>query len=179
MSDCKLEDIPMCPNEKYKIEDGEDRVNETKYRSLVGGLIYLTHTRPELAYAVGVLSRFMQSPLKVHAGAARRVLRYIAATVTYGIWYKRTDKIELVGFADSDWGACLDDRKTLSAYVFTLGNGAVSWCSKKQNTVALSSIEAEYILVLLVKAYGLEECWKIWVSNKSMQLQSIVTINQL
>ncbi|KAM0042466.1 putative RNA-directed DNA polymerase, protein kinase RLK-Pelle-CrRLK1L-1 family [Helianthus debilis subsp. tardiflorus] len=165
MSDCMLEDIPMCPNEKYKIEDGEDRVNETKYRSLVGVLIYLTHTHPELAYVVDVLSRFMQSPSKVHAGAARKVLRYIAATVKYGVWYKRTDKIELVGFADSDWGACLDDRKSVSAYVFTLGSGAVSWCSKKQNTVALSSTEAKYIsatLVLLVKAYGLEECWKIW-----------------
>ncbi|KAJ0502796.1 putative RNA-directed DNA polymerase [Helianthus annuus] len=145
MRDCKLEDVPMSPYEKCRFDDGEDKVDETKYRSLVGGLIYLTHTRPDLAYAVGVLSRFMQSPSKVHAGAARKVLRYVASTFKFGIWYKKGSKVKLTGYSDSDWAACVDDRKSVGAYVFTIGDGAVSWRSKKQETVALSSTEAEYI----------------------------------
>lgn len=87
----------------------------------------------------------MQKPSKIHLGAARRVLRYVASTVDYGIWYKKTKEVKLVGFSDSDWAGCVDDRKSVSAYVFNLGGGAVAWSSKKKVTVALSSTEAEYI----------------------------------
>lgn len=157
LQDCKVEDVPMCPYDKYQANDGEDKVDETKYRSLIGGLIYLTHTRPDLAYAVGVLSRFMQSPSKIHTGAARKVLRYVAATIKYGIWYKKDDQVKLTGYSDSDWAACVDDKKSVGSYVFVLGNGAVSWSSKKQNTVALSSTEAEYISAASATCQG------IWV----------------
>ncbi|KAJ0833844.1 putative RNA-directed DNA polymerase [Helianthus annuus] len=133
MSDCKIEDVPMSPYEKFRVDDGEDKVDETKYRSLVGSLIYLTHTRPELAYSVGVLSRFMQAPSKNHLGAAKKVLRYVAGTTQLGLWYKKAkdNKTEVHGFTDSDWAACIDDRKSVSGYVFSIGKGAVAWSSKK------------------------------------------------
>ncbi|KAJ0829337.1 putative RNA-directed DNA polymerase [Helianthus annuus] len=159
MTGCKLDDIPMSSYEKFQVDDGEDKVEETRYRSLVGSLMYLTHTHPDLSYAVGVLSRFMQSPSKTHAGAAKKILRYIAGTCQFGIWYKRGTKVELFGYTDSDWAACIDDRKSVSGYVFSIGNGAISWCSKKQATVALSSTEAEYISATSAA------CQCIWLSR--------------
>ncbi|KAK1417486.1 hypothetical protein QVD17_26615 [Tagetes erecta] len=141
----KEELTPMNYNEKLQMNDGADKANEEQYRSLVGGLLYLTHSRPDLTYAVSLVSRFLQSPSKIHMGAARRILKYVASTTHFGIWYKKSQEIKLVGYSDSDWASCMDDRKSLSAYVFSLGTGAVSWRSKKQTTVALSSTEAEYI----------------------------------
>lgn len=145
MLNSKEDPLPMCPYEKYQLDDGEAKVDSTIYRSLVGGLIYLTHTRPDIAYAVGVLSRFMQAPSKTHLGAAKRVLRYLKGTIKFGILYKKDQEVNFSGYSDSDWAARIEDRKSISGYVFSLGNGAVSWCSKKQPTVALSSTEAEYI----------------------------------
>lgn len=142
MSNCNTEATPVNCNEKLQLKDGADKVDSEMYRSLVGGLIYLTHTRPDLAYAVNLVSRYMHQPSKLHLGAAKRIIKYVASTKNFGIWYKRAQEIALVGYNDSDWASCPDDRKSLSTYVFTLGNGAVAWCSKKQHTVALSSTEA-------------------------------------
>ncbi|KAJ0911130.1 putative RNA-directed DNA polymerase [Helianthus annuus] len=145
MSNCNTEDTPVNYNEKLQLKDGADKVDGEMYRSLVGGLVYLTHTRPDLAYAVNLVSRYMHQPSKLHLGAAKRIIKYVAGTKNFGIWYKKVQEIALVGYCDSDWASCPDDRKSLLTYVFTLGNGAVAWCSKKQHTMALSSTEAEYI----------------------------------
>ncbi|XP_021986165.1 uncharacterized mitochondrial protein AtMg00810-like [Helianthus annuus] len=131
MEVCNVEDIPMIVNDKLQIDDQAYKANEVAYRSLVGGLIYLTHSRPDLAYSVSIVSRFMQVPSKIHWGAERRILRYVACTTGFGIWYNKGAKIELVGYTDSDWASCIDDRKSISASVFFLGSGAVTWSSKK------------------------------------------------
>ncbi|XP_057537921.1 secreted RxLR effector protein 161-like [Amaranthus tricolor] len=115
------------------------------YRSLVGSLIYLTHTRPDIVNAVSIVSRFMSEPSKDHLTAAKRILRYIKGTKSYGIMYETEKFFKLTGYTDSDWAGSVDDRKSTSGYVFQLGNKVVSWSSKKQATVALSSAEAEYI----------------------------------
>ncbi|KAJ0948333.1 putative RNA-directed DNA polymerase [Helianthus annuus] len=133
-------------NEKLSMQDGVEKANEETFRSMVGGLIYLTHSQPDLAHAVSVVSRFMQKPSKVHLGSAKRILKYVAGTIDYGIWYAKGKKIVLTGYSDSDWASNVDDQKILSAYVFSLCSGAVSWSSKKQPTVALSSTEVEYII---------------------------------
>ncbi|XP_038697950.1 secreted RxLR effector protein 161-like [Tripterygium wilfordii] len=132
-------------NEKLKNEDGISFEDATYYRSLVGGLNYLAHTRPDIAFSVGVVSRFMHSPSKHHLGAAKRVLKYIAGTVEYGIWYSKVSNFKLIGFTDSDWAGYLDDRKSTSRIIFNLGSRAISWSSKKQEVVALSTAESEYI----------------------------------
>ncbi|XP_024973936.1 uncharacterized protein LOC112512289 [Cynara cardunculus var. scolymus] len=139
MSNYKEENTPMNCNEKLLLNDGADKVNEEAFRSLVGGLIYLTHTRPDLTYAVSQVSKFMHQPSKIHSGAARRILRYIGSTTSFGIWYKQSAGIRLVGYSDSDWANCVDDRKSLSAYIFSLGSGAVAWSSKKQHTINKTS----------------------------------------
>ena len=157
MVGCKTVGTPMNVSEKLTSDDGTGIADARKFRSLVGRLIYLTHTRPDLTYAVGIVSRFMHCPSKQHFGAAKRILRYIAGTTSYGIWYSRKNKFELVGYSDSDWAGEKEDMKSTSGNCFTLGSGIVSWASKKQATVALSSTEAEYV------AAAKAACQAIWL----------------
>ncbi|XP_022033008.1 uncharacterized mitochondrial protein AtMg00810-like [Helianthus annuus] len=145
MSKCKIATTPMNVNEKLQLEDGGAAADEYQFRSLVGGLIYLAHSRPDIAHAVGVISRFMHKPSAIHLGAAKRVLRYVAGSIDLGLWYGKTGSVNLTGYTDSDWASCVEDRKSTSANVFSIGSGVVSWCSKKQEVVALSTTEAEYI----------------------------------
>uniref|UniRef100_A0A3Q7HIM5 Uncharacterized protein n=1 Tax=Solanum lycopersicum TaxID=4081 RepID=A0A3Q7HIM5_SOLLC len=145
MVNCKVATTPMNINEKLCRDDGSEMANATYFRSLVGGLNYLSHTRPDIAFSVGVISRFMHNPSKLHLGAAKRVLRYIAGTTEHGIWYSKATNFTLTGFTDSDYAGNIDDRKSTSGFLFNLGSGAISWSSKKQEIVSLSTSEAEYI----------------------------------
>ena len=145
MVNYKVAVIPMNVNEKLCRDDGAEMANATYFRSLVGGLNYLSHTRPDIAFSVGVVSRFMHNPSKLHLGAAKRILRYVVGTTEHGIWYSKVSNFKLTGFTDSDWAVSIDDRKSTSGFLFNLGSGAISWSSKKQEVVALSTSEAEYI----------------------------------
>jgi hypothetical protein len=145
MLGCKPMATLLAINEKLKKEDGRKKVNATLYRSLVGNLLYLTATRPDIMFAASLLSRFMHSPSHFHFAAAKRVLRYIQGTTSYGIRYCRKSILKLIGFCDSDWGGCVDDMKSTSSYAFSLESSVFSWSTKKQQSVAQSSAEAEYI----------------------------------
>ncbi|XP_039137309.1 secreted RxLR effector protein 161-like [Dioscorea cayenensis subsp. rotundata] len=112
---------------------------------MVGGLLFLTHTRPDLMFAVGLVSKFMQKPTKHHIGTVRRILHYLSGTINMGIRYDHVENFQLQGFVDSDWGGSVDDRRSTTGWVFNLGSGAVAWSSKRQEVIALSSTEAEYI----------------------------------
>eukprot|EP00253_Pinus_taeda_P035397 PITA_35397 len=111
---------------------------------LTGKLLYLTHTRPDLSFVVGLVARFLQNPRESHWKAAKRILRYVRGTVQFGIHYSAKATPLLVGFTDSDWAGDPDDRKSTAGYVFTLGSGPITWACKKQATISLSSAEAEY-----------------------------------
>ncbi|KAK4401281.1 Retrovirus-related Pol polyprotein from transposon RE1 [Sesamum angolense] len=145
MESCKTVTTPLVTGEKYQKEDGSQKVDGSMYRSLIGSLLYLTATRPDIMFATSLLSRFMQSPSQVHYAAAKRILRYLRGTKDFGIWYKSTNDAKLLGYTDSDWAGSVDDMKSTSGYTFSLGSGIFSWASKKQATVAQSSAEAEYI----------------------------------
>ena len=97
----------MNVNQKLKQEDGAEEANQKQYRSLVGGLIYLTHTRPDISFSVRVVSRFMSNSPKLHHRAAKRILRYITGTLNFGIWYTHVTNFKLIGFTDSDWASSL------------------------------------------------------------------------
>ena len=113
------------------------------YCYLVGSLLYLTHSRPDLSFVVGRVSRYMQTPHESHWKEAKRILRYIRGTIQFGIHYSTGGKPLLVGFTDSDWAGDPDDRKSTTGYVFSLGSRPVTWACKKQKDLAISSA-AEY-----------------------------------
>lgn len=138
----------------------EKEVDGTFYRSLVGSLMYLTATRPDLTFSVSILSRFMESPKRIHWEAGKRVLRYLCGTLTEGILYRKVGDSSLVGYCDSDWGGSVDDCKSTSGYVFSIGSGAISWATKKQSVVALSTAESEYISLALASCQAL---WIRWI----------------
>ncbi|CAI0414884.1 unnamed protein product [Linum tenue] len=106
----------------------------------------MTATRPDIMFSVCLLSRYMESPTRQHMLAAKRILRYLKGTLSYGIWYEKGGEGScLVGYTDSDYAGDLNDRKSTSGYVFFLAGGAVSWASKKQPVVTLSTTEAEFV----------------------------------
>lgn len=144
MLECKALDTPAEASLKLNYALDEKQVDATHYRSLVGSLIYATITRPDISYAVGLVSQFMQDPRESHWKAAKRILRYLKGTVNYGLKYNSGGDLVLQGWCDADWASDIDSRRSISGYVFSLGSGAVSWSCKKQPTVALSSTEAEY-----------------------------------
>ena len=116
-----------------------------RYRELIGSLQYLSlATRPDITYAVNKLSQFLVNPGRAHLNAAMRVLRYLKGTKHHSLHLGGGVPV-IAGFSDSDWGGNPDDRKSTSAYVFRLGQGAISWKSTKQKSVALSTVESEYM----------------------------------
>eukprot|EP00253_Pinus_taeda_P023270 PITA_23270 len=136
----------QCP----KTQEEEEEMSRVPYASVVGSLIYaMVCTRPDIAHAVGVLSGFMSKPGKEHWTAVKRVFRYLRGTSDYGLCYQGRPGLDRVldihGFVDVDWAGDLDRRRSTSGYVFNLFGGAVSWMSKKQSVVALSTTEAEYL----------------------------------
>ena len=145
MENAKACKTPLSPGEKLMKNDDALKANATDYRSLIGCLLYLCATRPDIMYVASLLSRFMHSPSENHMKAAKRILRYLRGTLDYGLLYSKAESFELRGFSDSDWAGSCDDMKSTSGYVFNLGSAIFSWCSKKQETVAQSSAEAEYI----------------------------------
>jgi peroxiredoxin family protein len=145
MENCKPTATPMNQKDKFSKEDGTARVNEEKYRSLIGCLLYLTATRPDILYATNLLSRFMHCPSELHMRAAKRILRYIKGTCSFGVKFMQCKTLKLHGFSDSDWGGFIDDMKSTSGFCFNLGSAIFSWSSKKQSIVAQSTAEAEFI----------------------------------
>ncbi|XP_049382826.1 secreted RxLR effector protein 161-like [Solanum stenotomum] len=115
-----------------------------KYQRLVGRLIYLTMTRINISFAVQTLSQFMHAPKESYMDAALRVVRYIKSALGLGLFMPSQSTDMLTTYCDSDWGTCLQTRKSVTGYLVKFGNAIVSWKSKKQETVARSSAEAEF-----------------------------------
>jgi hypothetical protein len=142
---------------KLSCDYGSKEVNGTVYRHMVGSLNYLTTTRPDISYYVSVLSQFMAKPHEIHWNAAKAVIRYLNETLDYGIKYIDAFDVELRRYLDFDWANNLDDRRSTTGYVFGIASRVVSWSSKKQLTVSLSSTEAEY------KALCATTCEDVWL----------------
>lgn len=152
MSDCNPCKIPKEPRLKLSMESTSPPVDATMYRSLVGSLRYLINTRPDLAFSVGYVSRFMEEPHEDHLAAVKHILRYIARTCGWGLFYarKRNEQSSLTGFSDSDLAGDFDSRKSTSGIIFFLGDSPVSWQSAKQKAVALQVVKLSTLLPLLV-----------------------------
>lgn len=145
MEDCNAVCNPIVPGNKLDLDEGGERIDETLYKQVIGSLMYITTTRPDLQFVVSLMSRFMAKPTELHLQAAKRVLRYLKGTMDFGIWYKRGGPGEVLVYTDSDFTGDVDGRKSTSGYAFLLDGGAVAWSSKKQPIVTLSTTEAEYV----------------------------------
>lgn len=145
MAHAKPVQTPMCSTQalvKKGINLGDLEAKE--YRDVVGSLQYLSFTRPDIAFAVNRLSQFMHCPTTEHWDAAKRVLRYLAGTVTQGITLRANSPLTITAYSDADWGGDKDDLCSTNAYIVYLGTSPISWASRKQKGVARSSTEAEY-----------------------------------
>jgi hypothetical protein len=156
MDEAKTRTIPLSPATKMTKDEGEliDK-EQFPYGTLVGKLMFLAvSTRPDIAYSVGTLARFISEPTLTHWQAAKGVVRYLAHTKDRGITF-RGSQLELTGFCDADYAGDVDTRKSTTGYVFTLNGGAISWNSKRQPTVAASTTEAEYMSAAAAVKEGL------------------------
>lgn len=145
MIDAKRALTPMEAKAKFEADEEALPVNQQLHRCLIGSLLYAaTATRPDIAYAISVLSGFNQEPNLTHWTAAKRVLRYQKGTNDYGLIFEQRAN-PLTAFVDADWGGSISNRKSRTGYFFKLAGAAITWESRKQKTMALSTTETEYI----------------------------------
>ncbi|XP_050207760.1 secreted RxLR effector protein 161-like [Mercurialis annua] len=151
MSTCKPVDTPvlkcdalcitMCPINPQE----QKEMSIVPYASVIGSLMYaMMCTRPDICFAVGLVSRYQSNRGREHWKAVKTIFRYLKGTKNYCLCYQGSE-MRLIGYSDADWGGDLDQRKSTSGFVFLLNKGAISWCSKKQTSIALSTTEAEFI----------------------------------
>lgn len=144
LEDTSSVDTLMEVNVKYR-KDEEDLLDDpTLYRRLVGSLIYLTTTRPDISYAVHQVSQFMTSPQHLHLAAIRRIIRYLRGSPTRGLFFPTGSFLQLVAYSDANQGGCPDTRRSTMGWCMFLGDALISWRRKKQDRVSKSSTEAEY-----------------------------------
>jgi len=145
MGDCSSKRTPMATNCHLDADKNGKPVDQSNYRSMIGSLLYLTASRPDIMFSVCLCARFQAAPKESHRKAVFRILRYLKHTPSVGLWYPKGARFYLLGYSDSDFAGCRVDRKSTSGGCHLLGRSLVSWSSKKQNSVALSTAEAEYI----------------------------------
>ena len=153
----------------------------TIYWQLIGSLLYLTHSRPDIFYAMNSVSRYVQQPHDLHWKAAKRILQYIQGTRTYGIHYAADSELELVGYTDSNWVGDSIDWNYTFGYVFMFGGVPFLWSSKKQASIALSSAEAEYrgAVNACIQAVWLQGILSKFDLGSTFPLSYFVTIKEL
>ncbi|XP_049405078.1 secreted RxLR effector protein 161-like [Solanum stenotomum] len=145
MEDAKQIDTPIATAKKLDLEGTGSVVEQKLYRGMIGSLFYLTASRPDIVFSVRLCARFQTNPKESHLQAVKRILRYLKGTTDLGLWYPKGSNFELVGYADADYAGYLAERKSTTSMAHFLGSCLISWGSKKQNSVALSTTKDEYV----------------------------------
>ena len=156
---CKPATTPIDPNHKLRKDEKDVPIDKTRYQKLVGKLIYLAHTRPDIAFAVGLVSQFMHCPSEDHLQAVYRIIHYLKGSSGKGILLSKSRNRQIEVFTDADWAGCANDRRSTSAYCTFVRGNLVTLRSKKQNVVARSSAEAEF------RAMAHSVCEVIWLRS--------------
>ncbi|XP_022859623.1 uncharacterized protein LOC111380324 [Olea europaea var. sylvestris] len=144
LTDTKIADTPLESNARYSPSDGVPLTDHTLYCTIVGCLVYLTITRPNIAYVVYIVSKFVSAPTTVHWAAVVRILRYLRGTCFQNLLFSSTSSLVVSAYSDVDWASSPTDRKSTTDFCIFLGDSLISWKSKKQTVVSRSSTEAEY-----------------------------------
>ncbi|CAN1263655.1 Retrovirus-related Pol polyprotein from transposon TNT 1-94 [Linum perenne] len=158
----------ICPTDaagRLSAKSGVLLADPTVYRRLIGRLVYLCTTRPDISFAVNYLSQFVSQPTDLHMQAASKIVRYIKNDPGRGLFFPADSELKLHGFSDSDWAGCPDSRRSTTGFLVFLGDSLISWKSKKQTTVSRSSAEAEY------RALAAATCELKWLSYLLYELQ--------
>ena len=170
MDDCNPVSTPMDLNQKISSkmcpinDEKKQQMKNIPYMETIGSLLFAAQiTRPDISYPVNFLSRYSQNPGKCHWSAVKRIFRFLKGTSHKKLTYTEVPN-DIIGYCDADWACDLDERKSTSGYVFTMQGAAISWCSKKQPTVALSTTEAEYMAM----TSAIQEL--IWLKKLSHEL---------
>jgi hypothetical protein len=161
---CKPIDTPIEQNHRLGEDVDDTPVDRERYQKLVGKLIYLSHTRPDIAFAVSVVSQFMHAPCEKHMEAVYRILRYLKSAPGKGLMLYKNGHLEVEGYTDADWAGSITDRRSTSGYCTFVGGNLVTWRSKKQSVVARSSAEAEFRAM----AHGI--CEMLWLKAMLKEL---------
>ncbi|RVW94161.1 Retrovirus-related Pol polyprotein from transposon RE1 [Vitis vinifera] len=164
MLGCKPIDTSMDSQKKLGIEKESTPVDRERYQRLVGRLIYLSHTRPDIGFAMSAVSQFMHSPTEEHMEAVYRILRYLKMTLGKGLFFRKTENHDTEVYSDVDWAGNIIDRRSTSGYCSFVWGNLVTWRSKKQSVVARSSAEAEY------RALAQGICEGIWIKRVLSEL---------
>nr|XP_018623855.1 uncharacterized mitochondrial protein AtMg00810-like [Nicotiana tomentosiformis] len=149
---------PLDPSVNLTMDMGEPISDPSLYRRLVGKLNFLQNTRPDIYFSVHNLSQFLQKPQVPHMMSSLHVLRYLMNDPAHGVLLSSSSDFSLLAYSDSDWASCVVSRKSVNGYYITLGGSPVSWKSKKQPTISLSSVEAEY---LALRKVAVEISWLV------------------
>ncbi|TLX69571.1 hypothetical protein E9993_22875, partial [Labilibacter sediminis] len=145
LSDCKSAKTPVSKTDKLHADPTGADVNHSLYRGMIGSLLYLTASRPDIMFTTILCARFQACPKESHLIAVKRIFRYLKHTSNLALWYPRDSAFDLYGYTDSDYAGCNIDKKSTSGGCHFLGNRLISWSSKKQTSVAISTAEAEYV----------------------------------
>jgi hypothetical protein len=145
LANTKAYGTPMSPSIKLDKDEKGKPVDVKLYRGMIGSLLYLTASRPDIMFSLCLCARFQSCPKESHLIAVKRIFRYLFGTIDLGLWYPKSNSFDLISYTDADFAGCKIDRKSTSGTCHFLGHSLVSWFSKKQNFVALSTAEAEYV----------------------------------
>eukprot|EP00253_Pinus_taeda_P021166 PITA_21166 len=145
MEDSKLVCTPMVTRCNLNANDESATVHQPTYKSMIGSLLYLTSTRPDIMHAVGTVGIFQANPKEAHLQAIKRIYKYLQGTQNYGLWYPRDTDLTLHAYTDANWVGTVYDRESTSGGEFFVGSILVPWFSKKQISIALSTAEAKYV----------------------------------
>jgi hypothetical protein len=157
MLECKAMNTPMEIKLKLLVDTLSEFFDVTLYRQIIGLLMYMTNTRPDICFVVNTLSQYLVEPRRVHLVVAKHVIRYLKGTLDFGLYYNGDHDFRLVGYTDSYWDGSVSDRKSTSRCCFSLGSAMTSWKIRKQSNIALSTTEAEYIVACS------SSCEAIWL----------------
>jgi len=171
MDKCKEASTPISTSCYLDLDEKGVSVDQTKYRGLIGSLLYLTASHPDIMFSVCMCARFQSNPKESHFKGGKRILKYLKGTINVGLWYPRGASLSLIRYSDSDFAGCKLDRKSTSGTCHLLGASLISWHSKKQACVALSTAEVEYIAVGSCCAQIL--CLKQQLSDFGLSLSKI------
>jgi hypothetical protein len=157
MLECKSMNTPMEMKLKLLVDTSSELIDAMLYRHIIGSLMYLTNTIPDICFSVNTLSQFLVEPRHVHLVVAKHVMRYLKGTLDYGLSYDGDHDFTLSGYTDSGWAGSVSNRKSTLGCYFSLGSAMISWQSRKQSSTALSTTEAEYIVACSTS------CEAIWL----------------